>query len=202
MTPRLAFLALLVPLPASAGALSDLLMTPGVFADAPAGTAVAYSEDLDVPEGGTLRDVAGGEVRVEVRLDGDSRELLLVRDEDGGQRPLGTFSTGLANPVLLYFLETTVRAMAEATGGSPFYIRNRIREDLGAAGLGPDAAPREVTLTPFADDPNRDRMGGFADLTLRLRFDPDQPDRILELSADSAGGAEGYHETLVLIAED
>ena len=41
-----------------------------------------------------------------------------------------------ANPLLLYFLETTVRAMAEATGGSPYYIRNRIREALVAADLG------------------------------------------------------------------
>ena len=45
-------------------------------------------------------------------------------------------------------------------------------------------------------------MGAFADLTLRLRFDPERPESILELSADTAAGEPGYHERLVLIAED
>ena len=36
---------LLLPVPAAAGALSDLLMAPGVFDDAPAGSVVAYGED-------------------------------------------------------------------------------------------------------------------------------------------------------------
>lgn len=43
MTPRpLLLLALLaLPVPAAAGALSDLLMAPNTFADAPAGSAIA-----------------------------------------------------------------------------------------------------------------------------------------------------------------
>ena len=94
------------------------------------------------PSEGSLEDVAGGEVRLEVVAAGDGRELRLVREEDGRSAPVGTFPAGVANPLLLYFLETTVRAMAEATGGSPYYIRNRIREALGAAGLGPEGAPR------------------------------------------------------------
>ena len=192
LSPVLALLALLAPLPAGAGALSDLLMAPGLFADAPAGRGVAYAEDLAVPEGGTLRDVTGGVVR-------------LVRESDGKPHPVGTFPPGVANPLLLYFLETTVRATAEATGGSPYYIRNRIREAFVAADLGPGGDPEgshAVTLSPFAQDPNRAKMGLFADLLLRLRFDPAQPERILELSADTAPGEDGYHEKMVLIAED
>jgi hypothetical protein len=59
-----------------------------------------------------------------------------------------------------------------------------------------------VALAPFAADRNRERMGAFADLAIRLRFDPARPARILELSADTREAAEGYHERLVLIAED
>ena len=203
MIPRLLFmLTFALPLPASAGALSDILMAPRLFDAAPAGTRVAYAEERSVPEGGSLEGVAGGEVRLEVVAAGEGRELRLVREEDGRSAPVGTFPAGVANPVLLYFLETTVKAMAEATGGSPYYIRNRIREALGAAGLGPEGAPREVTLTPFADDANRARMGAFADLAIRLAFDPARPERILELSADTAPGEAGYHEKMVLIAED
>jgi hypothetical protein len=50
-------LLLLVPLAAGAGALSDLLMAPGVFAAAPAGTRVVYSEERTVPGEGSLADV-------------------------------------------------------------------------------------------------------------------------------------------------
>ena len=101
--------------------------------------------------------------------------------------PVGSFPVGVANPILLYFLENTVRVMAEGTGGSPYYIRNRIREALVASDLGAaDGKDREVVLTPFAADPNRPRMGEFGELRIRLRFDPDAPARILELSADTA----------------
>ena len=202
MTLRLLLLLAVLPLPAHAGAVSDLLMAPGVFADAPVGSVVTYAEERSVPDGGTLTDVTGGAVRLEVREEAGERALRLVKESGGEAQPVGTFPPGVANPLLLYFLETTVRATAEATGGSPFYVRNRIREALVAADLGSGAAPREVTLEPFANDPNRAKMGLFADLTLRLRFDPAQPGRILELSADTAAGGEGYHEKMVLIAED
>jgi len=198
-------LASMLPLPASAGALSDLLMAPQLFETAPAGSVVAYAEDRAVPEveGMTVTDLPKGEIRLEVVAAGDGREMRLVREVEGTATPVGTFPTGGANPLLLYFLETTVRVMAEATGGSPYYIRNRIREALAASDLGATVeGAREVTLTPFASDPNRERMEGFGDLALRLRFDPEAPARILELSADTAGGGDGYHEKMVLIPEE
>jgi hypothetical protein len=202
MTLKALVLAAFLPTPAAAGALSELLMAPNVFAEAPIGTAVAYAEERTVHDGGSLEDVSGGEVRLEVETAEDGRSLLLVREVDGKERPVGSFRPGVANPVLLYFLETTVRAMAEATGGSPYYIRNRMREALVAAGLGPDGPTRAVTLRPFEADANRARMGGFADLTVRLSFDPERPERILELSADTPADSGGYHESLVLIAEE
>ncbi len=205
MRKSLFLIGLLLPLPAAAGALSDLLMAPDLFEAAPAGSAVAYAEDRAVPavEGMTVADVEGGEVRLEVVEAEGRREMRLLREVDGTMTPVGTFPVAVANPLLLYFLETTVRVMAEATGGSPYYIRNRIRETLAASDLGsPGEGAREVALTPFAADPNRGRMGDFAGLTLRLRFDPEAPARILELSADTAAGAGGYHATMVLLAEE
>lgn len=202
--PFLLTLSLLAPLPAAAGALSDLLMAPGLFAEAADGSSVAYAEYMTVPPGGTLEDVDGAVVRLEVVEDGGARALRLVRESDGAPHPLGTFPTGVANPLLLYFLETTVRATSEATGGSPYYIRNRIRDAIVASSLGAEDGgdARTVTLEPFAQDPNRAKLGGFADLTLRLAYDPARPERLLELSADTASAEGGYHEKLVLIAED
>ncbi len=129
------------------------------------------------PEAARSTTWPGGAVRLEVHEAGaTSASCGWSRRATARPQPVGTFPTGVANPLLLYFLETTVRATAEATGGSPYYIRNRIREALVAADLGAgEGAAREVTLTPFAGDPNRAKMGAFADLTLRLRFDPERP---------------------------
>ena len=77
-----------------------------------------------------------------------------------------------------------------------------MREAVAAAGLGAEGEPRDVVIEPFAEDQNRGRMGAFADLALRLRFDAARPERLLELSADTAEGDGGYHHRLTLTAED
>jgi hypothetical protein len=195
-------LALVLPLPATAGQLSDLLMAPGVFENAGDGPLLAYAEARAVPEGAGLEPVEDGRLLLALADGPEGPKLALTQDADGTERPVASFSTGTANPVLLYFLEATVRAMSDATGGSPFYIRNRMREALTAADLGPARDPREVVLHPFEADRNRGRMGAFADLSLRLRFDADEPGRLLELSADTAGDAGGYHHRLTLTGED
>jgi hypothetical protein len=197
-------LALLLPQVAAAGALSDLLMAPGLVGQGPDGS-LAYGESRSVPASDalTVKAVADGEVRLEAVDGADGRELRLVRVEGTAATPVGSFPVGVANPLLLYFLETTVRVMAETTGGSPYYIRNRIREALVASDLGTaEGKARAVTLTPFAADANRSRMGAFGDLAIRLRFDPGAPGRILELSADTAAADGGYHERMTLFGEE
>jgi hypothetical protein len=192
----LALLALLVAGPAAAGALSDLVMAPGLFAEAGDGPLLAYAETRTVLDGAQEEDrlvlamVAGP----------DGRKLELTQDVEGGEHPVAGFPPSSANPVLLYFLEASVRAMAEATGGSPFYIRNRMREALTAADLGVAGETREVVLRPFEGDRNRERMGVFKDLEVRLRFE--EPERLLELSADTPGDGDGYHHRLTLTGED
>ena len=193
----------MLPLPAAAGALSDLLMAPGLFEDAGDGPLLAYAEARAVPEGAGLAPARATAASCSRSPRGRTgRSLALTQDVDGTERPVSSFSAGAANPVLLYFLEATVRDMSAATGGSPFYIRNRMREALAAADLGPEADPREVVIHPFEADRNRARMGPFGDLALRLRFDADEPARLLELSADTAGDAGGYHHRLTLTEGD
>ena len=45
-------------------------------------------------------------------------------------------------------------------------------------------------------------MGSFAELQLNLTFDPRQPQRLVELKADTGAGQDGYYETLSLIEEE
>jgi hypothetical protein len=190
-------LVLAAPLAAAAGPLSDQLMATGLFKDAVTGPLLAYDETRSVEDAGPT------EARVAlVRVDtAEGPKLQLTQGEGAAAEEIAVFSTGSANPVLLYFLEATVRDMAAATGGNPFYVRNRIREALVASDLGA-GEPREVVLQPFAADPNRGRMGDYADVSLRFRFEAEHPDRLLELSADTAGNEGGYHHRMTLAGED
>lgn len=162
-------LALLIATPLSAGELSDVILAPGALAGLE--RPLSYDRVLD-GETGRLSLHPGA-------------RLSLVLDD----RPVGDFARESAHPAVMFFLESTVRHMAEATGGSPFYIRNRIRDALARA-------PLDVPVTPFADDPNRARMGDFAALTLTFRTKGAQ---VVQLSADTKTGSGGYHESLTLV---
>lgn len=161
--------ALLIATPLSAGELSDVILAPGALSglDAP----LTYDRKL-----------------------GDESETLLLRPGprltlilDG--REVGAFAPDSAHPAVMFFLESTVRHMAEATGGSPFYIRNRIRDALAQA-------PLDAPVMPFSGDPNRAQMGQFAGLTLTFQTEGAE---VLQLSADTAAGTGDYHESLTLV---
>lgn len=155
-------LALLLAQPAAAGTLSDAIFAP----HAVAGPEVWRFDD------GTARDL---------RLEPQGDRIAMTLDG----APVSDFGAGSAAPAMIWFLEGVVRDMAEATGGSPFYIRNRIREAL--------AASDTPEVVPFAADPNRDKMGAFADLALRFDL---REGRLFSLSADGGTGADGYHRSL------
>ena len=144
------------------------------------------------------------EGRVEVTLqpaaDGGSRAAHVALVEDARTRGLPPFPATGGNPVLLVFLETGMRNMATATGGSPFYIRNRIREALVGAGeatpvaldlAGGTVEARRFTVRPFADDPNRARMGAFAGLEISLVLSDEVPGGIASLEAVTGPGPDG-----------
>lgn len=212
------FIALFASLPllagtAQAGAFSDLVLAPGVWAEAAEGPLAAYGfrRDLPAPAEGAAAPAPEGNALPAAVGDGrldllaapakDGMQLVLKRIEDGKTLPDLSFSPAGPNPVLLVFLEDVVRVMAAQTGGSPFYIRNRIREALGAADLAAGQGPHSLTLTPFAQDANRARMGGFADLAITITYDAATPGRVLELKADTPAGAQGYSEHLQLLKD-
>ncbi len=118
--------------------------------------------------------------------------------QDGRHRPLGRFPASVGNPMIMYFYESVIRDMAASAGGSPFYIRNRVKEILTRPGAvetaqmpydGDTITVRTVRLRPFARDPNRDRMRGFGDLELRVSMSEAVPGWYLSLVAESADPA-------------
>jgi hypothetical protein len=75
------------------------------------------------------------------------------------------------NPVILYFLERDIREMQRLTKGQANYFRKRIRmaaslqstvKDVSLQWAGREVAGREITLTPYLDDPLRVRFEKLA----------------------------------------
>lgn len=196
----------------SAGELTDAIMAPNLFADATEGEVLRYDHSRllpGLPAGQELPGVAKGLPIPKAVVDGHvalarkgGKLALMLSDAGHAPQPAAEFPMAAPNPILLFFLENVVRNMAAQTGGSPFYIRNRIRDALaGAAPEAAGAAPglAHVTLQPFAADPNRAAMGRFAALEIMLDYDPARPGQLVELKADTGAGADGYSESLKLI---
>lgn len=141
---------------------------------------------------------ATGQVRVvEVTDPVRGRPILELHEAvDGRDRVIGSFPPSV-DPVLVYFLESTTRNMAAIAGGSPDYVRNRIKAALRRGGAVVTAADggRTVILSPFLDDPNAPRMRGFETLTLVISLAPRQGAPIRGLSAEAP--AAGYRLQLV-----
>lgn len=99
----------------------------------------------------------------------------LNRDVEGKRQSMAVFDASVGNPMAMFFLERLVRDLATATGGSSFYIRNRIKESLLAPETiisdhitwkGAEQPAKRVTLAPFVADQNRARLGPFGDLRI------------------------------------
>jgi hypothetical protein len=138
-----------------------------------------------------------GDIALSFR-EGESTMAMLEFRQDGRHRPLGQFPANVGNPIIMFFYESVVRDMAEAAGGSPFYIRNRVKEalvspsdvDEGEAVVDGRTVPTStVSLHPFRDDPNQARMGGFGDLELRVTMSEAVPGWYVNLVAESSGGS-------------
>lgn len=137
-----------------------------------------------------------GDIAINFR-DGDTELAMLEFRRDGKHRALGSFPANVGNPMIMYFYETVVRDMAEAAGGSPFYIRNRVKDSLiqtsdvvtGEAVVdGKTVTTETIRLYPFKDDPNAEQMQGFGDLELRVTMSEEVPGWYMSFVAEASGG--------------
>ena len=145
-----------------------------------------------------------GDVALSFR-DGNAPMAQLEFRRDNKHRSLGVFPASVGNPMIMYFYETVVRDMAEAAGGSPFYIRNRVKdsliqpseiEDGEAVFDGKTVKTQTIRLFPFAEDPNKDRMKGFGDLVLTVTMSEDVPGWYLRLVAETeSDGAKAVYRS-------
>jgi hypothetical protein len=196
--------------PAETEGVHEGLFATGVLEELEDGESLVFRHERSVePDNTALPDFEGTAAVSVVEGEAGGREARVKLVSDGRDRPVPPLPADAGHPLLLIFLETAVRTTAEATGGSPFYIRNRIREKLWTDEGGKPVEIRyqgeaveaeELVYRPFASDPNRARMGGFADLELRFLVSDALPGRIglLELQSPEGDGAPEVSETLAL----
>ena len=181
------FLAALLSAPAAlaGGALALLFETPHL-ATLETGDAVRYAhERRSAPALGLGGDVTD---TVVLRRTGDTASEVTL-DAEGRPRTI-PFEGLPGNPVLMVFLERVTRAAGDATGGSPFYLRNRMKDAMrGDLTLDGSAEGGVVSFQPFATDPNRARLGPFADLEIRITVDESAPGMLRLLRAETPDAA-------------
>jgi hypothetical protein len=189
---------------ASAGEAQDRIFALGVLDEVATGERLVYGHRRagSVADAGAVPPIVDGEVTIALTdseaTDGRDAEVTLRSGEQ--TRALTSFPAAAGNPLLMLFMENSVRAMAAATGGSPHYIRNRMREALRTQDQGAPAEiqvggetvqGRRYSFRPFADDPNAARMGAFAELEISFVVSDAVPGRYAVLDLATGPGPEG-----------
>lgn len=188
----------------------DLIFKTGTLDDVEPDRRLVYRRDVTIAAD---KEYAARNTGV-VHLSLEAEEMARLRFEQSEKdRIVGSFPASVGNPIILYFVETVLRDVAKQAGGSPFYIRNRIKDslldvepirDVSAAYDGAELPAQAITLHPFRDDPNQAKMRGFGDLTLTFTMSGEAPGWYLSLVAE-AGAADGappvYRNALTLSSE-
>ncbi len=115
------------------------------------------------------------------------------------------------NPVILYFLERDVREMSRLTKGQAAYFRKRIRMAVfegatvratTASYAGKSVAAREISVTPYADDPLRVRFENLANKQYIFTLSAAVPGGVIAIRSLVKGpGSAGGDTTPLLIEE-
>lgn len=178
---------------ADGDATYDLLFKEGTLDAISRDVALVYRRDVSNALKPDTEERDTGDIALSFHKDRVGMAKLVFR-QDEKKRSLGVFPASVGNPMIMYFYESVIRDMAESAGGSPFYIRNRVKESLvqpsdvepGEAIVdGETVATQTIRMQPFAEDPNRDRMQGFGNLELTVTMSEAVPGWYVSLVAES-----------------
>lgn len=149
---------------------------------------LTWAETQEGPALPGFRQIRDGRLVLSEASDTSDGKPVLQLEQSAGEtsRRIGPFPVSGGDPVVILFLENTVRDMATLTGGNPHYIRNRIKDAVFRGGsVQREGGVTTVVARPFDGDPNAERMGGFAALELRFVMGEDATAPIREMVAET-----------------
>ncbi|WP_051661169.1 hypothetical protein [Bosea sp. 117] len=122
----------------------------------------------------------------------------------------GPFPVMTGNPVVLVLLEREAKEIAALTKGSPFYIRNRMRDGLAGGTVeearfdydGRSVTGWKLVMTPFANDPNKVQLLEIAQRRYEFLFSDEVPGGLyaVNVTTPKADGSANMIETRLTLA--
>ncbi|WP_108258002.1 hypothetical protein [Mangrovicoccus ximenensis] len=157
---------------------------------------LTYSRKVELPADAEFAARSSGALRLAFAEEAEDEVRLGFGPDQQSTHVVGAFPASVGNPLAMYHMETVTRDMARLTGGSQFYIRNRMKDALtrpaSVEQLELDgAAAQEVVFRPFEGDPNAAKMGGFGALEIRAVMSEAVPGWYRSLSAVAPDGKGG-----------
>lgn len=193
-----------------AGETYDLLFRQGTLDGVATGTDIRYLRQFSGQIPNMSEQSGDTHLRLEIASGGQAR---LHRSGEAKEITELSADASVGNPMAMYFLETTARQLARATGGSPFYLRNRLKEALlddrpptdEQVGFDDATVPATiVVLKPFQNDRNRAKLGPLAELTLTVTMSEEVPGWYYSFVAEAPamdGGEAAYLDRLSIVGD-
>lgn len=181
--------------PAALSVAEQRLFTDPHLASLPADATVRYAYRKAAAGQSPVND----EVVLKARQDATRGRVASVDYLHGERRlELPEIAPAVSNPLILYFLESDVRAMKQHLGGQENYFRRRIRLALADHAevtsvpvqyAGKTIQATRVTVRPYLDDPLKDRFKDWVGKSYVFTLSDQVPSGVLELRTVVEGAA-------------
>ena len=125
--------------------------------------------------------------------------------------PAGPFLSDAQNPVMLLALENNVEQLTKAWHANPRYLKNAVRKawrenaKIEPTTLTVDGKPvsgTRITIEPYKDDPQADKMGGLETMVYVVEVADSVPGNLVKVEIHApATGNPTFSEVLTYTAE-
>lgn len=145
-------------------------------------------------------------LKLEAGDDADSRTSEVKLFSGANARPAGPFRDDKQNPVLLIVMEENVQELSKLFKANPRYLKNAIRKawrenaKIESADVdvdGKSVPGTRVTIAPFVNDAEKDKMQGLNGMTYTVEIADSVPGNIAMVDIHApADGKPIFSETL------
>ena len=173
--------------------VATLLFGKAQWGNAPSGSTLtySYSKKTSVPAlAPSFDDKIVEKLEKGGSGDAERRSVDVQLFSGANRKPAGPFDAEAQNPVLLLVLEENVQELSKAFKGNPRYLKNAIRkawrenatiESVPVEVDGKQVAGTRITVTPFVNDAEADRMMGLDGMAYIVEIADSVPGQIANI---------------------
>ncbi len=174
---------------------------------------ILYKFDHQVNDEKLLGKPFSDDIKLNVTdVTADGQRILDVTVFTGDrQRPTQNYDGLSINPVFVWFLDKCVENFGVVAGGKHPYLKGRMRDAfIDRAKIEPvkfkydgkEVDGFKVSMTPFAEDPNKHKMQGYEKSEFSFTFSKDVPGYFYELGSDihsTQAGTASLKDKIVIV---